>query len=118
MERRLGHRLNNHTSVRLRMPRGEVADAEIRDLSLSGAFVLTDRPVRLAATVQLLFPPRVSGQTAAVAGWVTRTETGGIGIEWTDFAPRPVSELLFAHWTREATEQIDPQDRGGRRPLR
>lgn len=116
MERRLGHRLFNHTSVRVRTRGGEFVDAEIRDLSLSGAFVLSKVPVQLSDTVQLLFPPSGANHSAAVAARIARAESTGIGIEWTDFAPRPVSALLFAHWTREAARQIERDGRSNRTP--
>ena len=106
MERRLGHRLDKHTKVGLRTSGQRVCEAEIRDLSLSGAFIRTTVPVCPSSKVELVFPASTAAKPAAVAAWVTRSESDGIGIEWIEFAPRPVSTLLFAHWTREAANQV------------
>jgi PilZ domain len=112
MERRLGHRLNHHTGVSLCTTGGRLSQAEIQDLSLSGAFVRTATPGPALSQIELAFPAGSTGKPAAVQAWVIRTASDGIGIEWAEFAPPPVSRLLFAHWAREAAEQARLQAPG------
>jgi hypothetical protein len=70
-------------------------DACMKNLSLSGALVKADVDLGLHALIQvsirLLSPsPRV----AAIAAYVSRKTEGGVGVEWCEFAPNAVKDLL------------------------
>ena len=64
------------------------AAGQIRDASLSGAFVHTRLQVAAWTHVEV----ELCG--ARIAAFVVRVATAGLGIEWSEFAPRPVRDLL------------------------
>jgi hypothetical protein len=61
----------------------------MKDLSLSGALVTTDHPLRLQAYIEITIKP-----TVRVMARVTRHVEGGVGVEWCEFAPSAVTDLL------------------------
>ena len=66
------------------------------DLSMSGGFILTTVDLRELRRLQisLVLPQRFSVATPLISAYVTRRDRDGIGVEWCDFAPRGVVELL------------------------
>jgi len=70
-------------------------DGCLKNLSLSGALVKADVDLGLHALIQVNIkissPPR---RAAAVTAYVSRKATGGIGIEWCEFAPSIVKDLI------------------------
>jgi hypothetical protein len=107
MEHRLGYRLRINCIVRLRTGRGEVAQAELCDLSLSGAFVRTDLALEPSSPVRLSLPSLADMRlrNIPITAHVVRNQGIGIGLEWDEFAPAPVKAFLSGHWMREASER-------------
>jgi hypothetical protein len=77
----------------------------LRNLSLSGALVQADGDLGLHSLVQVfitraspspppLAPASRSRPAVAVSAYVSRKATGGIGVEWCEFGPSVVKELL------------------------
>jgi PilZ domain-containing protein len=67
----------------------------IKDLSLSGALVKADVELGLHALIQVnITLPSPSQRTAAITAYVSRKATEGVGIEWCEFAPMAVKDLL------------------------
>jgi hypothetical protein len=67
----------------------------LRDLSLSGALVITDHAVPLHAYIEICIKPLETGHAAVrVMARVTRNMEGGVGVEWCEFAPNAVTDLL------------------------
>ena len=67
----------------------------LRDLSLTGAFVTTDRALRLHAYIEITIKPPETGHGAVrLMARVTRQVEGGVGVEWCEFAPSAVTDLL------------------------
>jgi hypothetical protein len=67
----------------------------LRNLSLSGAFVTSDCDWRLNTLIEVgirLPPP--STRTTIVRAIVSRKLKDGVGIEWYEFAPKVVKDLL------------------------
>ena len=87
MEHRWGERIPVRASVRVHCAKWDAA-GQIRDASLSGAFVHTRLQVTPWTHVEL----ELSG--ARIAAFVVRVAADGLGVEWSEFAPRPVRDLL------------------------
>ncbi|MEA3172693.1 MAG: hypothetical protein QOF42_104 [Gammaproteobacteria bacterium] len=70
-------------------------DCFIKDLSLSGAFVRSDRDLRLHTLidVRIELPPPTT-RIAIVKAYISRKVQEGVGIEWCEFAPTIVKDLL------------------------
>jgi PilZ domain len=70
-------------------------DGCVKNLSLSGAFLKVDCELRLHALIEVRIelPPPASG-AAVVEAHVSRKLNVGVGIEWCQFAPNIVKELL------------------------
>jgi hypothetical protein len=67
----------------------------LRDLSLSGALVATDFALHLHAYIEITINPREKGHSAVrVMARVTRNLEGGVGVEWCEYAPNAVTDLL------------------------
>jgi len=67
----------------------------LKNISLSGALVITDHELRLHAYVEIGIKPLETGtRVVRVMARVTRTLKGGAGIEWCEFAPNAVTDLL------------------------
>jgi hypothetical protein len=67
----------------------------LKNISLSGALIITDHELRLHAYIEINFKPVETGTRAArVMARVTRNLEDGVGIEWCEFAPSVVTDLL------------------------
>ncbi len=81
-------------------------EGRLADLSVSGARLAVALPVRLLARVEVtLLLPRRFKHVPTVSGYVARIDRDVCGIEWCQFAPPAVNELLrtavrhrYAHW--------------------
>jgi hypothetical protein len=67
----------------------------LKDLSLSGALLTTDHALRLHAYIEISIKALEKGHGAVrVMARVTRNLVGGVGVEWCEFAPSAVTDLL------------------------
>jgi PilZ domain len=67
----------------------------LKDLSLSGALVITDQALPLHAFVEISIETPDTGHGGeGVMARVMRNLEGGVGVEWCEFAPRAVTDLL------------------------
>jgi hypothetical protein len=67
----------------------------LKDLSLSGALVVTDHALRLHAYIEISIEPSETGRgVVRIMARVTRNLEGGVGVEWCEFAPSAVTDLL------------------------
>jgi hypothetical protein len=91
MEHRCGLRQAAAIKVRLRTAGGVVAEAEICDISASGALLRCHLPValhsRLSVQIQSGRVDR-SKPDARLFGEVVRHVEGGFAVEWTEFSPQ------------------------------
>jgi len=99
MEHRWGRRLIVKVPVRLIVESGDPVLGETLNISVSGAFVLTARPIALWARleVEVILAGRREQRSERVAAHVTRRTRDGAAIEWCDLAPRAVRALLLAN---------------------
>lgn len=87
MEHRWGERFAVRAAVRLHCAKWDAA-GYLKDASLSGAFVHTRLLVAPWTQVEIeLLGIRIDA-------YVVRVAPDGLGIEWTEFAPRVIRELL------------------------
>jgi hypothetical protein len=69
--------------------------AHLKNLSLSGALLTTDRPLRLHAYIEIsIRPPEAGHVEVRIMARITRILEGGVGVEWCEFAPSVVTDLL------------------------
>jgi PilZ domain len=96
MEQRWGERLTVNVPVRVSAHAFSVRDGRLTDLSVSGGHLVVDMDLRPGARVEVLvvLPYRSKHEAPAVYGYVTRKYRDGFGIEWCEFAPLAVEELL------------------------
>jgi PilZ domain len=68
---------------------------QLKNLSLSGALVTTDHVLPVHAYIEISFEPLEIGHDALrVMARVMRNLEGGVGVEWCEFAPSAVTDLL------------------------
>jgi hypothetical protein len=105
MEHRWGERVQVKFPVRVTAHRFSVSDAWLADLSVSGALVKGNFDARLMARIQvaIVLPPRPKYESPVVEAYVARRYKHGFGIEWCEFAPDTVRELLRAVAVRPHT---------------
>ncbi|MGC1520917.1 MAG: hypothetical protein WA803_05195 [Steroidobacteraceae bacterium] len=84
--------------VRVAAHRFAVRDGRLIDLSVSGALIEADFDSRVLSRVQvILLPPAWLRRDAPVVeAYVARKYKNVIGVEWCEFAPRAVRDLLRA----------------------
>ena len=96
MEHRWGERFPVELAVRLHSGSTTILNSRLIDASVSGALINTDirLPVFSHVIVEFDIARRsgVSGQR--VAAYVARHAPDGLGVEWQEFAPRPIVNLL------------------------
>jgi hypothetical protein len=92
---RWGDRVKVNIPVRLSTNAWASADACMRNLSLSGALVKADVNLGLHSLIEVSIKmPSPSQRAEAVAAYVSRKVKEGVGIEWCEFAPNVIKDLL------------------------
>lgn len=93
-EHRWGERIPVNIPVQVAVPASPAVEGHLRDLSLSGALMTANREFRLHTVIKVSIkhPPNESG--AEIMAQVTRKLKDAVGLEWCEFAPRAVKDLL------------------------
>ena len=96
MEHRWGQRFAVDLAIRVAARPYSVRSARLVDLSASGAYIKVSADLRLLSRVQiaLALPHRLTHPTPMVAAYVARKGEDGVGVEWCEYAPTAVLELL------------------------
>jgi hypothetical protein len=95
LEHRWGARAQVNIPVRVEATSLPVADGCMKNLSLSGAFMKSDRDLRLHALIEVSIAlPLPSCCTAVIKAHVVRKIGEGVGIEWSEFAPNIIKDLV------------------------
>jgi PilZ domain-containing protein len=93
MEHRWGQRVRINRMVSIVDDGTHTIVARLRDVSSSGAFIECQAlPRASVVTIRV----RTSRRTLLLNADVVRRASDGIGIEWRDFAPRNLIELLLS----------------------
>jgi PilZ domain-containing protein len=120
MDHRWGRRVRVDFPVRVAAHRFAVRDGRLIDLSVSGALIEADLDARVLSRIQvvLLLPDYPRHEAPAVEAYVARKHRHGIGVEWCEFAPRAVRELLretvrgsFALYERSRRTEFEVRNR-------
>lgn len=92
---RSGQRIAADIPVQVAADGSPTIHGHLKNISLSGALVITDHELRLHAYIEISFKPLETGtRPVRVMARVTRNLEGGVGIEWCEFAPSVVTDLL------------------------
>jgi hypothetical protein len=96
MEHRWGERFRLDIAIRVATRQFATRAGRLVDLSLSGACIQAPLDLRPLTRVQvaLLLPRRPKQATPVISAYVTRISANRIGVEWCEFAPQAVVELL------------------------
>jgi len=96
MEQRWGERLPVNVPVRVSSHAFSVREGRLTDLSVSGAHLTVDLDLRPLSRVEItvVLPYRSKHEAPAIQAFVTRKGRDEVGIEWCEFAPLAVRELL------------------------
>jgi PilZ domain len=96
MEHRWGERVQVDLPVRVMAHRYSVRDGRLADLSVSGALVEADFEARVLSRIQvaIVLPLWPKHQAPIVEAYVARIHKHKFGIEWCEFAPAAIGELL------------------------
>ena len=95
MEHRWGNRREISHAVRVRTKSGVIATGTLKNISVSGALLSTDAPLRISGRVevQMFARSKVVRPFTAVAAHVVRACPEGFGIEWSELSPPAVRFL-------------------------
>jgi hypothetical protein len=96
MEHRWGQRVVVDVPIRLVAGPFSGRSARLANLSVSGGCIKSSFEPRLLSRIELAIelPLRFTQSTLLLIAHVTRKFEGGVGIEWWEFAPPAVSELI------------------------
>jgi hypothetical protein len=96
MEHRWGGRVTIDLAVRVAGRPYSVRPARLVNLSASGAYIVVSADLRLLSRVQIAIalPHHLPHPTPMVAAYIARKGKDGVGVEWCEYAPKPVLELL------------------------
>lgn len=98
MEHRWGERIKVDLPVQLAAPPLLLRSARIANLSLSGACIQADFELRALSRIEVLIviPIRSGSDTARLTAYVTRSDQIGSGVEWCEYAPPVITDLMQA----------------------
>jgi hypothetical protein len=95
LEHRWGERVRVNIPVHVSAAALSRADACMKNLSLSGALMKSDCDLRLHTLIEVRIElPPPSPHAAVVRAHVSRKLKEAVGIEWCEFAPNIVKDLL------------------------
>jgi hypothetical protein len=118
MEHRWGERVAVRVPVELSGGCCPALMGSLENVSSSGAFIRIRGAVPPRGPVQVRLAPRPSSgrrRAARIAGYIVRRAEDGIGVEWRQFAPLLVRELM----SRSTQTHRPPKHKGkGSRPAR
>jgi hypothetical protein len=88
-----------------------VRHGRLSNLSVSGASVKADFVLRPLSRIQVVIelPHRSRCEAPSISAYVTRASRDSIGIEWCEFAPPVVSELLQTFTARRYMHLRKPE---------
>ena len=111
MEHRWGERVGVDLPVRITGHPFSVRTGRLYNLSVSGAFIKVDYDLRLLSRIQVAIemPHRSKHEAPVLAAYVARKYKEGIGVEWCEFAPAPIPQLLQTFSLRRHTRLRKPE---------
>ena len=97
MEHRLGTRISTSLPVRIVRARAPLAFGSMLNASSSGAFIETSAMLPLLARIDVVCGPTCPDRAhcPGMSAYVTRVGRNGVGIEWFEFAPAMIRQLVL-----------------------
>jgi len=97
MEHRWGERVAVRNTIELVSGSAQPIAGSLENVSSSGAFVRTGGRGPPRGPVEVILWDGDSGRRHSdrIPAYVVRETAAGVGIEWCEFAPRPVRELML-----------------------
>src|SRR5690349_10401264 len=98
MEHRWGRRVATDRVVRIDARPGALAVGRLRNVSSSGGYVegIRTLPLLTCVHVELEWGHHKRQETSRIRAHVVRTDSGGLGLEWSEFAPPAIRALIAA----------------------
>lgn len=93
-EHRWGERIRVNIPVQVAAHASPALEGHLKNLSLSGALMAANRELLLHALIKVSIKPTPSKGGAEIMAHVTRKLKDAVGLEWCEFAPRAVKDLL------------------------
>jgi hypothetical protein len=92
---RWGQRIEVDIPVQVAAHASPAIHGHLKNLSLSGALIEADHELRLHSYIEVsIMVPETGRSPMRVMARVTRELEGAIGLEWCEFAPSAVKDLL------------------------
>jgi hypothetical protein len=92
---RWGQRITVNVPVQVAASASAAIHGHLKNLSLSGALMGTDHELPLHAYIEIIIKlPETACSDTRVMARVTRNLKDGVGVEWCEFAPSAVKDLL------------------------
>lgn len=97
MEHRLGTRVTTFLPVRVIYAQVALAFGRMLNASLSGAYIEISVPLPLLTRIDVVCGQVCSdrAECSRVAAYVTRVGSNGVGVEWLEFAPAAIRQLML-----------------------
>jgi len=94
MEHRWGHRRPCSARVRITGSAGFAGQGQLRNISMSGAYLETDLPLSLFSRLTVAVLRDDGSQHAEYTATVVRRDREGFGLEWLEASDGPVCHML------------------------
>ncbi len=112
MEHRWGERVGVDIAIRITVHPFAVRHGRLVNVSVSGASIKADFDLRPLSRIEVVVDtvPRARCEAPSIGAYVTRVSKDGIGIEWCEFAPPVITELLQSLASRPymRTRKLEP----------
>jgi len=111
MEHRWGERVRVDLPVHITAHPFSVRQGRLTNLSVSGASIRADFDLRLLSRIQVVIdlPHRARSEAPSIDAYVTRSSKTSFGIEWCEFSPPVISEMLANLATRPYIRMRKPE---------
>ncbi len=111
MEHRWGERVGVDLPVRITAHPFAVRHGRLLNMSVSGASIKAECTFRPLSRIELVIemPNVARSEAPTLAAYVTRSSRGSTGIEWCEFAPPAISELLSVFSARRHMRLRKPE---------
>jgi hypothetical protein len=98
MEHRWGERVPMDVPVRVSAHAFSQREGRLSNLSVSGALLIADLETRILARVEIhvVTPHRRVHEAPGIQAFIARRYRHGFGLEWCEFAPDAIADLLRA----------------------
>jgi PilZ domain len=94
MEHRWGERRPINLAVGFVITPGKMGTGRIINISSTGAFMVTEIPLRRLSLLLLRPMDSIEGENKQIAATVVRQEARGVGLEWCEFEAETMKSYL------------------------